>query len=179
MRDNKLGKFDSLISEKKSGWLEKAKWREVNEDWLDLSFEIAVNILEALRNNKEMGIYPQTQKELVEAMNCSPQYINKVLRGKENLQLGTITKIGKILEVSLVEVPKTKEETCLTSFDYSDDSIYSNLELRLPKVKINWDAMRTTKTSVEKIGISYSSLRERYNSGDDFEDNPKPHLSVA
>ena len=37
-------------------------------------------------------------------MVCSPQYVNKLLRGTENLQLETITKIEQILDINLIQV---------------------------------------------------------------------------
>ncbi len=39
-------------------------------------------------------------------MGVTPQYINKVVKGRENLSLETISKIEKALEISLVEVPE-------------------------------------------------------------------------
>lgn len=68
MNKKKIDKLNSLISEKKSGWLEKAKWREENEAWLDISFAIAIKILGALRENKKSNVFPKNQKELAEAM---------------------------------------------------------------------------------------------------------------
>ncbi len=106
MKNNNLDKFKALVSEEKSGWLEKAKWREENQDWLAISFAIAVKILAAFRANKKTGTFPNSQKELAEAMGCSPQYVNKLLKGTENLQLETITKIGSILNIKLIEVPQ-------------------------------------------------------------------------
>lgn len=38
---------------KDSGWLEKAKWRQENEDWLDISFSIAVRVASTLKANKK------------------------------------------------------------------------------------------------------------------------------
>ena len=39
-----------------------------------------------------------SQKQLAERMNCSQQYISKILKGKENLSLETLTKIENALE---------------------------------------------------------------------------------
>ena len=39
-----------------------------------------------------------TQKQLAERMNCSQQYISKILKGKENLSLETLTKKENALE---------------------------------------------------------------------------------
>ena len=49
---------------------------------------------------EELGM---SQKQLAEKMNCSPQYISKVLRGRENLSLETLTKIENALEISLIK----------------------------------------------------------------------------
>jgi len=46
-----------------------------------------------------------TQKKLAKLMGVSPQYINKVVKGKENLTLETITKIEQVLGITLIEVP--------------------------------------------------------------------------
>lgn len=85
-------------------WIERAKYRKENKAWLDISFTIAVKIMSALKANKIANIFPKTQKELAKAMLCSPQYINKLLKGTENLQLETITNIEQILNISLIQV---------------------------------------------------------------------------
>lgn len=92
---------------KDSGWLEKAKWRQENEDWLDISFSIAVKVGSTLSANKKANVFPKSQVELAEAMNCSAQYVNKLLKGQENLQIETICKVQRILNIKLIEVPKT------------------------------------------------------------------------
>lgn len=92
---------------KESSWLEKAKWRQENEDWLDISFNIALKVASTLSANKKTGNFPKSQVELAEAMNCSAQYVNKLLRGQENLQIETVCKIQRILNIKLIEVPKT------------------------------------------------------------------------
>ena len=49
---------------------------------------------------EELGM---SQKHLAEKMICSPQYISKVLRGRENLSLETLTKIENALEISIIK----------------------------------------------------------------------------
>ena len=183
MKNNKVEKLNSLISKEKSGWLDKAKWREENESWLDLSFEIAVKILGALRKNKQSNTFPKNQKELAEAVKCSPQYINKVLKGNENLQLETITKIGNILNVSLIEVPATevaKEEFAWASTAHFNELSYSKNKFRFPISKENLDPYKSTvQTTIEKKDISYTSLRKRFNSEEEFDNDPKSPLKVV
>ena len=54
MEKNKnIDNFLIHVSNKKSGWLEKAKWRQENEDWLDISFDIALRIASTLNANKK------------------------------------------------------------------------------------------------------------------------------
>lgn len=111
MKKNKnIDNFLKHVSKESSGWLEKALWQEENEDWLDISFTIAVKMLSALSANKKLSVFPSNQKELAEAMACSAQYVNKLLRGQENLQIETICKIQRILNIKLIEVPKMESK---------------------------------------------------------------------
>jgi len=84
-----------------SMWREKAEWRQKNKSWLRYSQLIAVKMLEKMN---ELGL---TQKALAERMECSQQYVSKVLRGQENLSIETICKIEDALEIELL--PKMVE----------------------------------------------------------------------
>jgi transcriptional regulator with XRE-family HTH domain len=95
-------RLKNIISDSKSDWLEKAKWRKENREWLLKSAKIAVRILMQLR---AMEI---SQKELAEKISVSPQYINKIVKGQENLSLETINKLEKALGIKLIEVPENK-----------------------------------------------------------------------
>jgi transcriptional regulator with XRE-family HTH domain len=86
-------------SVKDDKWLNEAQWRQDNEAWLDISFAIAVKILRTLRERN------MTQKDLAELLGLTPQYVNKIVKGAENLSLETISKIGNALNISLIEVP--------------------------------------------------------------------------
>jgi transcriptional regulator with XRE-family HTH domain len=101
---NNLDIFKSLISEEKSGWLEKAKYRQENQDWLDISFSISIKILSVLRLNKKKSIFPKNQKELAEVLDCTPQYVSKLLKGTEKLNIETISKIQKALNITIIDL---------------------------------------------------------------------------
>ena len=75
-----------------SKWRELFDFLETNKSWLRHSQNIAMLMLDRM---EELGM---SQKQLAEKMNCSPQYISKVLRGRENLSLETLTKIENALE---------------------------------------------------------------------------------
>lgn len=80
-------------------WIAEATYRQENRYWLRVSFEIAMAVLQALR---EKGI---TQREFAGLMGCSPQYISKIVKGSENLTLETICKMEKVLQIKLIETP--------------------------------------------------------------------------
>ncbi|NJD23310.1 MAG: helix-turn-helix transcriptional regulator [Melioribacter sp.] len=92
-------KLRKLTSNETSKWLEKTKWRVANEKWLDKSAKIALTILRVIR---EKNI---SQKNLAEMLKISPQQINKILKGQENLTLETISKIEIVLGIVLSETP--------------------------------------------------------------------------
>lgn len=82
--------------EVKTDWREKALWRRENRRWLRYSGYIALTVMHRL---DELKI---SQRELAEKMNCSPQYVSKLLKGSENLTLDTISKLEECLDLDLV-----------------------------------------------------------------------------
>ena len=68
-------------------------------NWAQYSQAIAVLMS---RRMSELGM---TQRMLAEKMNCSQQYVSKVLKGKENLSLETLFKIETALNLKLVCEP--------------------------------------------------------------------------
>jgi transcriptional regulator with XRE-family HTH domain len=100
---NNLEKLNKALSTEKSNWEAEARWRAANEDWLSVSFDIAVRVLDTLQAKG------MTQKELADKMGVSPQFVNKVVKGQENLSLETIAKLSRALGVSLIEVPESEE----------------------------------------------------------------------
>ena len=83
-------------SDTPSKWSEEAEWRRENWSWLRHSQKIAVKVL--LQMKKE-GL---TQKVLAERMNCTQQYVSKILKGKENMSLDTLSRLEDALGISLI-----------------------------------------------------------------------------
>jgi len=98
MKTERIINFEKLVSQEKSGWLEKAKWRQENKAWLEKSALIAIKILRAINNQGS------SQKKLADKMEVSAQYINKIVKGSENLSLETISKLETALGIQLIEV---------------------------------------------------------------------------
>lgn len=98
-------KFDALVSPEQSGWQVKAQERMHSGRWQDKAFDIALQVLRHIRTNRI------TQVQLAESMGVTPQYIHKILQGKENLTLETICKIESALSINIVEVVYSQTET--------------------------------------------------------------------
>ncbi len=68
-----------------------------SEKWMYHSQAIA-----AIMSNRmeELGM---TQRALAEKMNCTQQYVSKVLKGRENLSLETLCKIENALGIRILQ----------------------------------------------------------------------------
>lgn len=73
-----------------------AKLRQNSKDWVEYSQQIAVTMSKRM---VELGL---TQRMLAERMNCTQQYISKVLKGKKNMSLETICKIENALGIEII-----------------------------------------------------------------------------
>jgi ribosome-binding protein aMBF1 (putative translation factor) len=105
MKSESLTNFEKLVSDEKSGWLDKALWREENEAWLEKSALIAIKILRAIKDQAT------SQKELAEKMGVSAQYVIKIVKGNENLSLETISKLEAALGIQLIEIVNYSQST--------------------------------------------------------------------
>ena len=81
-----------------SKWREEAEFRRANVSWLRYSQQIAVLVIENMRRQK------LTQATLAERMNCTQQYVSKILKGSENLSLEIISKLENALGISLINI---------------------------------------------------------------------------
>lgn len=97
-------KIEKIAIDDNGSWIEKAKYRRDNRPWLRKSQRIAVRILSVL---DKKGIQ---QKELAKALDVSPQQVSKIVQGKQNLTLETISKLEAVLGVILFEVPVSQFE---------------------------------------------------------------------
>lgn len=125
MSSNFIEKLKSQ-SVKDENWLKEAEWRQANEDWLDISFAIAVKILRTLRERN------MTQKDLAERLGLTPQYVNKIVKGQENLTLETICKIENALDINLIRVPDHVFTATYTLSDPVNNRVGFNSSVSLP-----------------------------------------------
>lgn len=90
--------LSKLLTSDKSVWRDNLEYRNLNKYWLKKSAKIAIKLNRVLRKE---GL---SQKELSERIGVSPQQINKLLKGRENLTLETISKIEIALNIELVSI---------------------------------------------------------------------------
>lgn len=96
MKKDTLKFLEAHQSETPSTWREEAEWRRDNWSWLRHSQRIATKVL--LQMKKEN----LTQKVLAERMNCTQQYVSKILKGKENMSLDTLSRLEQALGICLI-----------------------------------------------------------------------------
>ena len=96
MKKKTLNFLEAHKSEMPSKWREEAEWRRDNWSWLRHSQKIAVKVLLQM---EQKGL---TQKALAERMDCTQQYVSKILKGKENMSLDTLTKLEDALSINLI-----------------------------------------------------------------------------
>ena len=95
--DNTLNRLRQHQSATPSRWREEAEKRRANKEWLRYSQNIAMRMLDKMEAE---GI---TQKQLAERMDCSQQYVSKILKGCENLSLETMAKIECALGITVMQ----------------------------------------------------------------------------
>ena len=147
-----LEKLKNALAADKSPWQAEAQWRDANEDWLSVSFDIAVRVLETLQAKG------MTQKDLAERMGVTPQFVNKVVKGQENLSLETIGKLSKALRVQLIEVP-SEERTAEIVFNSLQTYDFSSM---LASYVLNTVFEQSTQpTASSSIELPQGSVRAR------------------
>jgi len=91
-----MEKFQKLVSPKKTNTLEDNKEIVRNREMLRESQRIALKVLAKL---DELS---WTQKDLARQMGVTPQQVNKIVSGKENLTIETQIKLQRILDVPIL-----------------------------------------------------------------------------
>jgi ribosome-binding protein aMBF1 (putative translation factor) len=90
-------KLTKLESGKPSDWKDNINFRRENSVWLKKSAAIAIKVLTALKVQK------LSQKDLAQRMKISPQQVNKIVRGQENLTLETISNLESALSITIIK----------------------------------------------------------------------------
>ena len=96
MKQKTLEYLESHQSETPSQWREEAEWRRENREWLNYSRRIAVKLLSYMKREH------LTQSAMAERLDCTQQYVSKILKGTENLSLETLAKLEYAMGEQLI-----------------------------------------------------------------------------
>lgn len=96
-----LNKLKEIAKDDKA--LEKIKERINNRKWLKYSQKVALIVL------NEIDLQGISQKELAIKMEVSPQYINKLVKGKEKLNIETISKLEIALDIDILSISEPRK----------------------------------------------------------------------
>ncbi|AFM03292.1 putative transcription factor, MBF1 like protein [Bernardetia litoralis DSM 6794] len=143
-------KLDTLTADKKSSWKEEAKYRQANREWLRHSRKIAIKINRHLKDN---GMQKQ---ELATLLNVSPQQVSKIVKGRENLTLQTISKIEKTLGISLLGLDSNREKQTKVIFKKTEFAYVQPIQ------EADFYQKKSAKI-VEILSINNQSITEMYN----------------
>jgi transcriptional regulator with XRE-family HTH domain len=86
------------------------RWMDENDYDLANPQEAEANAVIALKLRRYMRSHGMTQKELARRLSVTPQFVSKLLRGRQNLGIGTALKYGRLLNIKLIEVPAVEDE---------------------------------------------------------------------
>ena len=151
-------KLNTLVTKNPVDSLAKNRERISNRAMLKESQAIALKVLDAM---DDRGL---SQKGLAELMSVSPQYINKMIRGKENLTLNTIVKLQEVLGI---EILVTRKQNSWIKGDvskyYSSMVFYSLNESITKKRQAYMQELNSLEPVKIIIGNSHGNISHRCN----------------
>ncbi|MBQ6771195.1 MAG: helix-turn-helix transcriptional regulator [Bacteroidales bacterium] len=98
-QEEAIARLSRYQSDMPSTWREDEKKRHQAkaEGWLQYSRKIAIKLALAMKQQN------LSRQDVAERMGCSPQYVSRLLKGKENLSLETICKLEGALNISILQ----------------------------------------------------------------------------
>lgn len=119
-------KFLALVSGSEPETMAEVKERNRNRAMLEESQDIALKVLMRL---DELG---WSQKDLAAKLEVSPQQVNKIVKGQENLTLATIVKLQDILNIGILSSYDEKKNETIE--ELSTDTFDSPMKLPVAKI---------------------------------------------
>lgn len=146
MKTNKE-KFLSKVSKSDSTWIIENDFNLLNSE------EVMARTLIALKLRRYMKDNDLKQIDLAERLSVTQQYVNKILRGRENLTIHTALKFGMILDIKLIDISMPelpiKQEPKIyihKSMEYQSNC-FSDEILNYPKLRSTklWKTIKVTQ----------------------------------
>lgn len=148
--------FKKLLSpSEKEKWRETVEFRKSNKEWLSLSADIALKVMDEMEN---LGI---KGNELAKRMGVSPQQVSKILKGRENLKLETIAKLNQALGIKIVAVPSEDEivvkNDMNTLMKLTTKILEQHIKFNLQQVSQNNQEVKVPEQAAIEQDFSFSS----------------------
>jgi len=141
---NNKEKFLAQVSKESTSTLEKNKGRIKNREALRESQQIAIKVL------KRLDDLNWTQKDLAKVLEVSPQQVNKIVSGKENLTIETQIKLQSILNVPILA------SYYESKFKASEDVVL-RVEKKVEQISNLSDTISDYNQNTKKIKMQYFS----------------------
>ncbi len=117
-------------------------------------------VLRLLRYMRENGL---KQKDLAERLSVTPQYINKLLRGKDlNLSISTAIRYGVILGIKLISVDEDKALNAVEEKTISVQDVWV-IHSMPQKQPTYWAPSKVFKSSIDSSLKNNNSYERRVN----------------
>lgn len=117
-------KFISKVSSCDNDWVSENDFKLLNQEEIELRASIALMLRRYMIANDIKQI------DLARQLSVSPQYVNKILRCRENLTLHTLVKIKSILkshaDLNNILLVKPKEESTIIFSEHQNISLENN-----------------------------------------------------
>jgi transcriptional regulator with XRE-family HTH domain len=97
MKSKAIEFLEEHMSETPSRFCENAKWRRENAGWLRWSRQVALSLIDY------MQMHGLKRAELAEKLGVTPQYVSKLLSGKENLSFKSVANIEEKLGINCLD----------------------------------------------------------------------------
>ena len=115
-------KYLAQVSKDETDTVKEARERIKNREWLKVSREIALKVLNRLDEIE------WSQEKLAEEMGVTPQDIRKIVSGKEYLTSETKIKLQKVLDIVILTTNSTHGKIVESKLYISSDSNDENQE---------------------------------------------------
>ncbi len=156
-------KLKNAISARPQREIDAQRFRLENRDWLRRSMEIALLVMDRLDELK------WTQKRFAEELSVSPQQVNKIVKGQENLSLSTITKLEVVLGIILI---KTPFEAKKSTQEKEQIRFVDELIVSISNTNISYTNYRSSKAVAQKFRFMEAYYAQTLN-------EPKSEYSLA
>lgn len=81
-----------------SVFTEEARWRQENEPWLRMSQHVALCVIGFMQE------HALSRAEVASLIGVTPQYLSRIISGRENFSVKTIAKIETALGITIFPI---------------------------------------------------------------------------